>query len=222
MSTTGKGGGHRYERLSSPTSAIRLLTLHQNYETHPLDFSMRCYELDSCPAYIALSYEWGEVDPQVEIMVNGLSMLIRHNLWLFLSVLKTKIKLGELSGYACLWIDAICIDQADLSERNAQVSIMGQIYQKAVSVFVWIGLPHTWDPGPAFEFIQRATWALHVRNDLPEASMRNWMFCGLTYEGLLQMILQMCRCRYWSRRWIVQEILLAGEVTIICGEYNLS
>ena len=222
MSTTGKGSGHQYERLPSPTSAIRLLTLHQNDETHSLDCSMRCYELDSCPAYIALSYEWGDVDPQVEIMINGLCILIRHNLWLFLSVLKAKIKLGELPGYTCLWIDAICIDQADLSERNAQVSIMGKIYQKAVSVFAWIGWPHAWDPGPAFEFIQRATWALHVRNGLREASMHKWMFRGLTYDGLLQMILQMCRCRYWSRRWIVQEILLAGEVTIICGEYNLS
>jgi hypothetical protein len=36
------------------------------------------------------------------------------------------------------------------------------------------------------------------------------------------MVLRMCRCRYWSRRWILQEILLANEVTIICGENDLS
>lgn len=41
------------------------------------------------------------------------------------------------SGF--LWIDAICINQADLEERSAQVRIMPQIYSKADCVNVWLG-----------------------------------------------------------------------------------
>ena len=38
-----------------------------------------------------------------------------------------------------IWIDALCIDQENISERNAQVSIMDQIYQRAGYVLVWLG-----------------------------------------------------------------------------------
>ncbi|KAK3178136.1 hypothetical protein OEA41_000269 [Lepraria neglecta] len=40
-----------------------------------------------------------------------------------------------------IWIDAICINQQDLIERGAQVSVMGDIYRAAQSVVIWLG-PH--------------------------------------------------------------------------------
>lgn len=44
---------------------------------------------------------------------------------------------GAASGY--FWVDAICINQADLEERSAQVQIMPQIYSQASCVIVWLG-----------------------------------------------------------------------------------
>ena len=41
-----------------------------------------------------------------------------------------------------IFIDAICIDQENLAERNAQVKLMGKIYSEAACVYVWLG-PHT-------------------------------------------------------------------------------
>lgn len=38
-----------------------------------------------------------------------------------------------------LWIDALCINQADLVERSAQVGMMGNIYRSASNVLVWLG-----------------------------------------------------------------------------------
>lgn len=38
-----------------------------------------------------------------------------------------------------LWADAICINQHDLAERSTQVALMGDIYQTANSVTVWLG-----------------------------------------------------------------------------------
>ncbi|KAK7747636.1 hypothetical protein SLS62_009047 [Diatrype stigma] len=37
------------------------------------------------------------------------------------------------------WIDAICIDQENLNERNVQVAMMPTIYRSAKSVLVWLG-----------------------------------------------------------------------------------
>lgn len=37
------------------------------------------------------------------------------------------------------WIDALCIDQDDLSERSIQVTLMGAIYSQAQRTFIWLG-----------------------------------------------------------------------------------
>jgi hypothetical protein len=37
-----------------------------------------------------------------------------------------------------IWIDAVCINQVDLQERNSQVSMMGEIYAGAFAVRVWL------------------------------------------------------------------------------------
>ncbi len=38
-----------------------------------------------------------------------------------------------------VWIDAICIDQANIDERSKQVLRMGRIFQQADRVLVWLG-----------------------------------------------------------------------------------
>lgn len=222
MGTTRVGSGRHYERLMSPTSWIRVLTFNPLDKTHLSDCSLKSYDLNSCPPYIALSYEWGEIEPQVEIMINGVPSLIRHNLSLFLGVLQVKMKQKTLSEDLGIWIDAICIDQEDLCERNAQVSIMGQIYQRATLVLAWLGWPHGWDPKLTFRFIEEAFWSLPASEGSPEVSANKCIFLGRKYDEMLQMVLQMCRCRYWSRRWIVQEVLLARRITIMCGHHDLS
>lgn len=37
------------------------------------------------------------------------------------------------------WADAICINQADNEEKSFQVNQMGDIYDKAAEVIVWLG-----------------------------------------------------------------------------------
>ncbi|KAF2633929.1 HET-domain-containing protein [Macroventuria anomochaeta] len=37
------------------------------------------------------------------------------------------------------WIDALCIDQDNVDERNHQVQQMGEIFSCAQQVFAWLG-----------------------------------------------------------------------------------
>lgn len=48
--------------------------------------------------------------------------------------------LGNESGSGVLWVDAICINQNDVPERNKQVLLMRQVYEKAASTIVWLGV----------------------------------------------------------------------------------
>jgi hypothetical protein len=38
-----------------------------------------------------------------------------------------------------IWVDALCIDQTNISERNEHVKMMGQIYSQASTVRAWLG-----------------------------------------------------------------------------------
>jgi hypothetical protein len=42
-----------------------------------------------------------------------------------------------------LWIDALCIDQENVIERNHQVQQMGEIFSRASNVLAWLGSNRT-------------------------------------------------------------------------------
>jgi hypothetical protein len=55
--------------------------------------------------------------------------------------LRTKLLDAALSPeyWKYFWIDAICINQDDIPERNSQVQMMGDIYTNATFVMIWLG-----------------------------------------------------------------------------------
>ena len=66
-------------------------------------------------------------------MVDGQTVQVTTNLEAALRVLRAR-------RFDTLWIDAVCINQADLVERGLQVTRMGLIYSKAVEVVAWLGV----------------------------------------------------------------------------------
>jgi hypothetical protein len=106
-----------------------------------------------------------------------------------------------------LWVDAISINQDDISERNEQVSKMGAICNLATQVIVWLG-PHKDRSKLAITFIQdnMQTWR-KLRLD----------FWKDSFQEELQPVLDLTRRAYWRRVWIIQEIFKARTITIHCG-----
>ena len=96
-------------------------------------FSLKTVSLDDRPDYDALSYEWErQVDASHNLprcIVNGVEIYPKRNLLLAISVIPMTV----------IWIDAICINQADDREREAQVQMMYQIYRNALTVKSWLG-----------------------------------------------------------------------------------
>jgi len=50
-------------------------------------------------------------------------------------------RLRKADGSLRIWVDALCINQADTDERNEHVKMMGEIYSKASAVHIWLGEP---------------------------------------------------------------------------------
>jgi hypothetical protein len=95
---------------------------------------LTAYPLEKAPKWIALSYVWGNEEAGQDITVNNQPFKVRPNL---LAALRTFFDCEELIGYA-LWIDAICINQDDVSEKESQIPMMSSIYSQAEAVTVWL------------------------------------------------------------------------------------
>jgi hypothetical protein len=117
-----------------------------------------------------------------------------------------------------LWIGAICIDQANVQERNQQVKEMGEIYAQAKLVRIWVGNPSSWTK-ELFGFLN---------SPLEDRALfwRSFNVSGILLGDaeretpLLQALLDVCSRGYWERAWILQEVMLSGSKVLHCGPYS--
>ncbi|KAI4626363.1 uncharacterized protein J4E87_004865 [Alternaria ethzedia] len=171
---------------------FRLLELQASELSGPIKCALRTYSFDSAPpAYTALSYTWGSADNCNAIELNGVPFTVGYNLWSYLDEMRSQ------EQYQLYWIDAVCINQRNVLERNHQVQNMRQIYSNAASVSIWLGRldqsPHC---GVGMEFLATGEKAELCTYDQGKG------------------ILGLCSRNYWTRVWIIQEIMLAKECTI--------
>lgn len=73
-----------------------------------------------------------------------------------------------------LWIDAICINQSDVGERNKQVARMSEIYGNARNVCIWLGTDTQHTQG-ALEFIKNKVLDVYAFDQLiNHHHVENW------------------------------------------------
>ncbi|ETS77926.1 hypothetical protein PFICI_09988 [Pestalotiopsis fici W106-1] len=196
-----------HENQNSPTM-IRLLTLLPGSRQDSIEcFLNRAYLSKSeMPEFDALSYVWGRDAPGNSITINGSSFVVSA------SVYQALTHLRHARSSRTLWIDAICINQCDIDERAAQVLIMSKIYCKAQNVLVWLGprvplgLPHV------LEHIKALSQNSRPRSQREPSSI---------HYGTVKAIIKLLEHPWWSRVWVVQEIVVARQAFIICGRQKI-
>ncbi|KAJ3532058.1 hypothetical protein NM208_g8486 [Fusarium decemcellulare] len=177
----------------------------------------------SSSRYEALSYVWGPPSPNHKLTIGTASLPITENCDAALRQLR---RLGE---ERVLWIDAICIDQtaAGTDERNAQVAMMGDIYSAASNVLVWLGE----GDDKTRTLLVHLTRLYFLRDDFWEdtrATICNKFMnrCDKRWKtsevAAVQKIIEDLFGRPWfERMWTLQELLLAGHATVICGDQSM-
>jgi hypothetical protein len=182
---------------------IRLVKLEHSTDTEPIKCSLRSYAIeDDCPAYVALSYAWGPKERHDDIQLNGVAFPIGLSLWSFLAQMRSQHQ------YITFWIDALCINQANVLEQNHQVQMMREIYSKAHSVWIWLGkINDIIHSNLAVDFLE--TQKPTFDNDLDHRKFWSPRIYSAVYV--------LCSRTYWYRIWIVQEVLLAKRATLLYG-----
>ena len=124
----------KYYHPLKGSNNIRILRIKQGNEEEEVICQLEHYDLDQAPGYEALSYCWGESQERKEITVNGLrGFKLTSHLWDALQ----RLRLPDHDRF--LWIDAICIHQDNIQEKNHQILLMRRIYQRAYRTVIWIG-----------------------------------------------------------------------------------
>lgn len=83
--------------------------------------------------YEALSYTWGDTGSYQTVSIDQRDMRVTPNLHAAL------LHLRDPYLERFLWVDALCINQGDPSEKSHQVQSMARIYAKAGRIIVWLG-----------------------------------------------------------------------------------
>lgn len=91
------------------------------------------HDIQTIITYSALSYAWGLPLYDQWMTINGHIYPVTEHLYRALQ------RIRDESSNTELWIDALCINQQDTSERSGQVDNMLAIYWKASQVLVWLG-----------------------------------------------------------------------------------
>lgn len=125
-------------------------------------------------------------------MIGSAYYRVHQNLWVFLNTAR------KMYCYTStwFWIDALCIDQRNLRERNHQVQQMGLIFQNAEHVVCWLG------DSRLLADLLAGKYADDPRNLNTAISTLRWS-------------------QYWRRAWITQEVALARYAVVMAGDQRL-
>lgn len=196
----------QYHPLDPSKNEIRLLRISPALNS---DGPIRCHlfhtSLDTAPPYQALSYAWGDKSTSHGILINQGSVNVTLNLKNALLRLRPKAGEEEL----IIWVDAICIDQQNIPERNLQTGKMRMIYRNANKTAVWIGSQHN-----------GSDRALKLARDLNSCSKEKvgTILKDQSRKVDIEALVIMFRRQYWWRIWVVQEISCSKDTTIYCGD----
>lgn len=190
-----------YEPLRTDTREIRLLTLWIDGGSNQVTGTLNHCRIATRPSFFALSYYWGAPPPICDlrsIRVSDCDVLVRPTIHAFL------LQLCAHFGEVTVWLDVLCINQKDVEERNRQVSLMSDIFQAARGVYAWLG-ESTTDTDYAFDAITGGIVSSSIQQSLFRSAMH-----------------QLLNRPYWTRVWVIQEVVLARDVWLFCGRRKCS
>jgi hypothetical protein len=215
-----------YSPLQPEQKHIRLVTIHASpMLSQPIRCSLSTYPIQEAPEYNALSYCWGETQEHQPIFLDEKHFLVTKNLF------EALLHLRQPDRPTIVWIDAICINQSDAKEKSHQIPLMGQIYSRSNKVVAWLGTESD-NCKMAFQLINEWAniWLMHTtkfENEKTAFLNRDlkplWSKISKSFHAPSWHAAQKIFQRpYWTRLWVTQEVVLASNTVLQCGQASLA
>ncbi|KAL8757904.1 MAG: hypothetical protein Q9199_001867 [Rusavskia elegans] len=153
--------------------------------------------------YEALSYSWGFSTETMPIRCNG------HDISVLTTLYDALIHLRLRDRPRFIWIDALCINQADNEEKSVQVFRMSSVYYKAVKVIAYLGQTYTCC-GSALQLLNKVDF------DKSHADL-----CHEGFKQLLLGVQLLLKAPWFTRTWVRQEVFMANSLDVQIGFVSL-
>ena len=195
------GVHYRYRPLAD--REIRVLYVEYN---HYFDAPIRCtlkhgpiHWTGEFEPYMTLSYSWGALKEDGShlnrlIHCDGKLIRVTSNLETALKYIRESqsrisrdlFVTPRIKPLVPIWVDAICINQADTAERTQQVKQMAEVYTNSSRLVVWLGVP----AGELARYYwETLSWQTLSRQGNSDEFLR---------AGILN-------SQWFSRRWVIEE-----------------
>ncbi|KAF5647480.1 hypothetical protein F52700_1340 [Fusarium sp. NRRL 52700] len=198
--------------LDSSRSEIRVLEVEAGVRGSPIQCKFHVTPVDNPEIpYEALSYAWGTntASSQQTVYVRGKKLDVTEGLYGALQ----RLRLDQQSRY--LWIDALCINQANNKEKTQQVSMMCRIYKQCTQCLIWLGPLRD----IAYRDGQAATDFLSWIGGSQERPV--WMDDNSAVDGAAIAFKAFINASWWGRIWTVQEAILPHQATVFWGPFEI-
>ncbi|KAF5724960.1 heterokaryon incompatibility protein [Fusarium mundagurra] len=203
----------RFHYTSLPDHHIRLLKLTKCSDVSGrIAFDFLPISLETLnSAYTALSYSWGSDIKTDRIWHEDSYLDITASAMAIVSAV------SKQTNPPYIWIDALCIDQCNMAEKNIQVRLMNKIYARANKVVAW--LPYTPERSQVTNFIDTLHGAITnlFRQKLPITFQSLIASTGCQDHSSWFQFAKFLEDPWFNRVWIVQEMVVPNEINIICG-----
>lgn len=192
---------YRLHPISPESKCIRVLDIlpvaaqASNPDDEPIRSVLRTVNLDDQPQFTALSYVWGNDPPTPQYFVSFEEAQAQVTANCYSALRHLRKKLGQFT----IWVDAVCINQADVAEKSQQIPLMGDIYGLADLVYIWLR-EGTSGTDRAMQYLARDHLGPYIKSSNPIAAA--WYLVMSTK---------------WSYRSL--PIPLSGEQTSLCCWY---
>ncbi|KAH6959384.1 heterokaryon incompatibility protein-domain-containing protein [Fusarium avenaceum] len=188
-----------YTPLDSVTEEIRVVFVSVD-TSGQLHARIKHISLNQQPTYIALSYVWG-IHKSESIFVDGVPIKITGNLS---AALRSQAVLDHMSKGVPIWVDAICINQENLLERNTEVLRMRRIYARSKETICWLGK----SAGSSDQALHYLESLATDEDSKPSEQQRNGL-CELFSRA------------WWFRVWTIQEAVVPHHIILACGDCHI-
>lgn len=234
-----------YNSLDPTRQEIRLLIIEPDGDEDTIP-SLKCQLitdslLQAQHPYYAVSYVWGDPTDTEPVYIDGHECQATINLVAFLRWYRTAVVAGRTWPPHPIWVDALCIDQRSVLERNNQVLMMASIYRAAERTFAWLG-PAADDTDFAMRnLVDMSLIITKHAEQVPSGSDRwsnplDWLAPdhahwfrpdydrgdggwahGATRNRFWRGAAKLLRRPYWTRAWVTQELILSDSIMVLCG-----
>ncbi|KAN0112563.1 HET domain containing protein [Hyaloscypha variabilis] len=216
-----KLGKFEYRDLDIGKREVRLLRIHRRIPFCDLKCALVHVSLDEAEPYQAISYCWGEQkDKGARIILDNKKFAATSTVYEILH------RRSSIFASRLIWIDSICINQNDNTEKGDQVRLMTDIYKTASRVLVCLGDAPNARLGISMvhELVllndrvgyDRTALAKHIlgyshRIDNGDELLKPRL------TGLLDLL----HHPWFGRIWIIQEVVVAKSLTVLYSNYEL-